>query len=171
MLILKCENHAFVKISEMDKYVPLHALHLSISWPAHLHMYLCRFLRGLSHTAGVSECHGFSVWICVFVFGSVGYVCVNVLGYVGLFSQSICFLDLSVDVSFYTSSISWCVCIYVPYCFQQRVPIRPDLHHVSHHSDWTQISLSPARQEQQTADTVNKHILTFPCNKHFTFKK
>lgn len=49
---------------EMDKYVPLHALHLSISWPAHLHMYLCRFLRGLSHTAGVSECHGFSLWIC-----------------------------------------------------------------------------------------------------------
>lgn len=102
---------------EMDKYVPLHALHLSISWPAHLHMYLCRFLRGLSHTAGVSECHGFSLWICaslcLILLGMSMCVCKCDRGYVALFFQSICFLHLSVDVSFSHSSL--CLCICVPY--------------------------------------------------------
>ncbi len=111
---------------EMDKYVPLHALHLSISWPAHLHMYLCRFLRGLSHTAGVSECHGFSEWICASLcsillgMSMCVCVCVNTIGYVALFSQSICFLDLSVDVSFSHSQFQY-VCVYIYICLPYRV--------------------------------------------------
>lgn len=86
------------------------------------HICICIYADfwGGSHTqqgslsVTVSQCE--FVRLCVWFCWVCLCVCVNVLGYVGLFSQSICFLDLSVDVSFYTFSISLCVCICVPYC-------------------------------------------------------
>lgn len=93
---------------EMDKYVPLHALHLSISWPAHLHMYLCRFLRGLSHTAGVSECHGFSVWICA-------SLCLVLLG----MSMCVCkcarVCQSVFSVYLFSRSFCWCLFLHILY--------------------------------------------------------
>lgn len=109
-----CENSYLFHI-EMDKYVPLHALHLSISWPAHLHMYLCRFLRELSHTAGVSECHGFSVWICASLclvlsmcVCKCARVCRSVFS-IYLFSRSFCWC-LFLHVLYFI------MCVYIYMC-------------------------------------------------------
>lgn len=85
------------------------------------HICICIYADfwGGSHTqqgslsVTVSQCEFVSLCLVLLGMSMCVSVCVNLLGYVGLFSQSICFLDLSVDVSFYTFSISLCVCVYM----------------------------------------------------------